>query len=162
MENTEQMKISGAVEHIVYRNEDTGFTVMEIDCEGELVTAVGEMTGIEEGEEVDLTGSYTIHPNFGRQFKVILTERRLPSTAHAMLKYLSSGTIKGIGPVLARRLVEEFGAETLEIAEKDPKRLTTVRGVSPAKAQAINEELKRVFGIRAVMMFLSVHIYLAI
>lgn len=157
MENTEQMKISGAVEHIVYRNEDTGFTVMEIDCEGELVTAVGEMTGIEEGEEVDLTGSYTIHPNFGRQFKVILTERRLPSTAHAMLKYLSSGTIKGIGPVLARRLVEEFGADTLEIAEKDPKRLTTVRGVSPAKAQAINEELKRVFGIRAVMMFLSAY-----
>ena len=157
MENTEQIKISGAVEHIVYRNEDTGFTVMEIDCEGELVTAVGEITGIEEGEEVDLTGNYVVHSSFGRQFKVILTERRLPSTAHAMLKYLSSGTIKGIGPVLARRLVEEFGADTLEIAEKDPKQLTRVRGVSPAKAEAINAELKRVFGIRAVMMFLSAY-----
>lgn len=157
MENTEQIKISGIVEHIVYRSEETGFTVMEIDSDGELITAVGEITGIEEGEEVDLTGSYVVHSNFGRQFKVILTERRLPSTAHAMLKYLSSGTVKGIGPVLARRLVEEFGADTLEIAEKDPERLTKVRGVSPAKAQAINAELKRVFGIRAVMMFLSAY-----
>ncbi len=157
MEYTEQIKISGIVEHIVYRSEETGFTVMEIDADGELVTAVGEITGIEEGEEVDLTGSYTTHPSFGRQFKVIVTERRLPSTAHAMLKYLSSGTVKGIGPVLARRLVEEFGTDTLEIAEKDPMKLTKVRGVSPAKAEAISDELKRVFGIRAVMMFLSAY-----
>ncbi len=157
MEYTEQIKISGIVEHIVYRSEETGFTVMEIDTDGELVTAVGEITGIEEGEEVDLTGSYTTHPSFGRQFKVIVTERRLPSTAHAMLKYLSSGTVKGIGPVLARRLVEEFGTDTLEIAEKDPMKLTKVRGVSPAKAEAISDELKRVFGIRAVMMFLSAY-----
>ena len=137
MEYTEQIKISGIVEHIVYRSEETGFTVMEIDADGELVTAVGEITGIEEGEEVDLTGNYTTHPSFGRQFKVIVTERRLPSTAHAMLKYLSSGTVKGIGPVLARRLVEECGTDTLEIAEKDPMKLTKVRGVSPAKAEAI-------------------------
>ena len=157
MQTAEEIQIEGVVENVVFRSEETGFTVMEIDHDGELLTAVGELVGIEEGEEVLLTGCYTTHPNFGRQFKVSLAERRLPSSAHAIYKYLASGTIKGVGPVLARRLVDAFGSKTLEIAESEPEKLTAVRGVSPAKAQAIGSEMKRVFGIRSVMMFLAAY-----
>ena len=157
MQTAEEIQIEGVVENVVFRSEETGFTVMEIDHDGELLTAVGELVGIEEGEEVLLTGCYTTHPNFGRQFKVSLAERRLPSSAHAIYKYLASGTIKGVGPVLARRLVDAFGSKTLEIAESEPQKLTAVRGVSPAKAQAIGSEMKRVFGIRSVMMFLAAY-----
>ena len=154
--DTQQIQmISGSVETIVFSNEENGFTVLELDCDGELVTAVGEMPGVAEGEELRLTGSYTNHPTFGAQFKVTVCERELPATANAIYKYLASGVIKGIGPGLARRIVDAFGDDTLVIMEQNPERLGEIKGISQTKAAGIAEEFSKIFGIRAVIAYLG-------
>lgn len=155
MAERELSQLSGTVEDIVYHNEDTGFTVMEISIEDELVTVVGETPDIGEGEEISVTGYYTTHPTYGTQFKAQIIERTLPSTANAILKYLSSGAIRGIGPALAKRLVERFGDSTMEVIEKTPQRLTGIRGISPKKAESIAEEYQRLYGIRSLMLLLG-------
>ena len=147
--------ITGNVETVVFHNETTGFSVLEIDCEGELITAVGEMPGIAEGEAVRLLGQYASHPTYGYQFKVMVCERELPATASAILKYLSSGAVKGIGPALARRIVGKFGDETLDVFENEPERLCAIKGISRQKAIGFGESYRRIAGIRAVMSFLA-------
>ena len=147
--------IEGTIEDIVYHNEETTFTVLEVSVEEELVTVVGQTTGVVEGEEISAEGNYTVHPKYGQQFKAQVIQRTLPTTANAILKYLSSRAIKGVGPAFARRLVERFGDQTLEVMEREPRRLTEVRGISEEKAKAIGEEFARLFGIRSVMLFLT-------
>ncbi|MEG0664451.1 MAG: ATP-dependent RecD-like DNA helicase [Clostridia bacterium] len=147
--------IMGTVEEVVFRNEDTGFTVIELDYNGQLLTVVGEMTESAPGEILKATGVYTSHPTFGPQFKASLIEKQMPATASAILKYLSSGAIKGIGPATARKLVETFGDETLLIMEKSPEMLSKIKGFSKSKIEKISLELNRIFGIRAIMTFLS-------
>ena len=149
------IQISGTVEGVIYKNEENGFAVIDIEYQDELLTAVGEFPDVHQGEEVELTGCFVNHPTFGRQFKASLCTTRLPSTTGALLKYLASGAIKGIGPVMARRIVDEFGANTLEVIEREPQRLCAVRGITPKKAEQIGEEYKRIFGIRTVMAFLT-------
>lgn len=148
-------QIQGTVEDVVYHNEDTGFTVLAVSVEDELITVVGETPDIAEGEEVTASGRYGVHPSYGVQFKAQLIERTLPSTANAIARYLASGAIKGIGPALARRIVALFGDKTLEVMERDPLALTQVRGISHQKALAAGEEYARLFGIRTVMLFLT-------
>ncbi len=147
--------LTGTVETVIYSNEDTGFTVLEVNDGKELTCAVGELMGVVEGEKVTLHGVYTVHPTYGTQFKASACERMLPATAAAIEKYLAAGAVKGIGPVLASRLVRAFGDETLEIMEKEPSRLTEVPGISPAKCEKIAQEVSRLFGIRMTMLFLS-------
>lgn len=155
MQPQEYYRLTGTVEHIVYQKEETGFTVLELLSGDELVTVVGEMLGVAEGEKLVLTGVYVAHPTFGSQFRVSVYERQLPATAGAIYKYLAAGTIKGIGPALARRIVDRFGEESLEIMEKEPLKLCEVKGVSRRKAEEVGTEFKRIFGIRALMLFLS-------
>lgn len=155
MQEKEYIKLEGSVDAIIFRSEETGYTVLEMETEDDYVTVVGSMIDVEEGEELSVTGYYTAHPVYGTQFKARLCERRLPATANAILKYLSSGAIKGIGPVLAKRIVSHFGDETLEIMEKEPHRLSEISGISPKKAAEIQTEYERLFGIRLVMLFLS-------
>lgn len=155
MEAQEYLQLTGTVEHIVYQKEETSFTVLELASDGELITVVGEMPGVSEGEELVLTGTYVAHPTFGSQFRVSVYEQQLPATAGAIYKYLAAGAIKGIGPALARRLVDRFGERTLDVMEKDPAQLCQVKGVSQRKAGEIAAEFQRVFGVRAVMLFLS-------
>ena len=95
------VNIEGIVSEVVYMNPETGFAVIEVDTGEELLPAVGELYGVAEGEELRLTGSYTSHPKFGRQFKALAFERRMPATAGAIRKFLSSGAVKGIGAALA-------------------------------------------------------------
>jgi len=147
--------LTGTVEDIVYQNQETGYVVMELDTGTELVTAVGNIPGVAPGEEVALTGRYVNHPTYGQQFKAEVCERQMPATASAILKYLSTGVIKGIGPVLARRMVQMFGDKTLEVIEKDPQKLSEVPGISPKKANQIYEQYRHIFGIRTAMLFLS-------
>lgn len=149
--------ITGTVEEIVFHNDDTGFTVLLLDDGEELQTVVGEIMEIGEGEELKITGYFTTHPSYGPQFKASVVERSLPATAAAILKYLGSGAIRGIGPALARRLVDTFGDDTLEVMEKAPETLAQVQGISKKKALEIGEEFQRIFGIRTVMLFLSQH-----
>ena len=148
-------KISGTVEDVTYHNEESGFTVLLVDVDGDPVTVVGEVPEIAEGEEITATGSYKVHGTYGVQFRAELIERTLPATAGAIRKYLSSGAVKGLGPALAGRIVARFGDDTLTIIEKEPERLTEVRGISAEKARKIGEEYQRQFGIRSVMSLLA-------
>ena len=111
-----------------------------------LISVVGEAMGIQPGEELRLTGRYVSHPTYGTQFKAAVIERTIPATSGAILKYLSGGAIRGIGPALARRIVDAFGDDTLTIMEKEPQRLAEVRGITPKKAAEIAEEYARIFG----------------
>ena len=155
MDRQQAEVLEGTVEDIVFHNEDTGFTVMEVAAGEALITVVGEAMGIQPGEELRLTGRYVSHPTYGTQFKAAVIERTIPATSGAILKYLSGGAIRGIGPALARRIVDAFGDDTLTIMEKEPQRLAEVRGITPKKAAEIAEEYARIFGIRSVMLFLS-------
>jgi len=147
--------LEGTVENITYANQESGFTVADLSAGGELVCAVGAMPGIEVGEELKLTGYYQAHPSYGPQFKVQICERRLPSTAGAICKYLSSGVVKGIGPAIARRIVDAFQEDTLRIIEEEPERLSQVPGISAQKARRMAEDFRQVFGVRTLMLFLQ-------
>lgn len=153
--NTEYIHIEGTVDSVLFCNEQNGYIVLDLDTGSDFVTVVGELGTIEEGEELRLTGKYITHPKYGAQFRAEACERKLPASETAILKYLSSGVIKGIGPTLAGRLVEEFGADTLDVIENSPEELVRVKGLSPKKAEEIAQEFKRIFGIRALMIFLA-------
>ena len=148
MSGKELCQIEGTVDCVVYNNEENGFAVLTLDADGEPVTVVGEIGNVDEGEDLSLTGEFVNHPKFGEQFKVTLCERKMPTTALAIRKYLSSGAIKGIGPVMAGKIVDEFGNMTLEIMEKEPYRLCEVEGITKKKCQKITAEFKIVNGVR--------------
>lgn len=147
--------ISGTIEYITYRNADSGFTVIELDCGKESITAVGIMPEIAKGESVELTGHFDFHSTYGQQFRVDICERTLPSGSAAILKYLSSGAIKGIGPATAKRIVHDFGDDTFDILENYPQRLAIIKGITKAKAEEICEEFTRRRSIREVMLHLG-------
>lgn len=148
-------ELCGTVEDIIYRNADTGFAVINLGVSDELVCVVGSLATVEVGEELRVMGKFGSHPTYGYQFKAEAFDRQLPATAGAIMRYLASGAIKGIGPALARRIVDRFGDETLEKIELNPSCLSQVKGISPKKAEALAEEFKHVFGVRRVMLFLA-------
>ncbi|WMJ83423.1 SF1B family DNA helicase RecD2 [Oscillospiraceae bacterium LTW-04] len=150
-------RVQGVVNDVVYHSEESGFTVLELTVGDELLTVTGRAVGVSRGEEVIVTGRFVMHPNYGRQLKAEAFEHVMPATAAAVLRYLSGGAVKGIGPVTASRIVAKFGDKTLDIMEKDPARLAQVRGISPQKAESIGQEYTRLLGMRAVMAFLSAH-----
>ncbi len=133
----ELLQITGSVSGIIYQNAENGYTVMEIDTEDELITAVCELPGVTKVEELRLFGNYVTHATYGTQFRVETYDRLLPASVGAIRKYLTAGAIKGIGPVLAGRIVDEFGKDSLEIIEKEPQKLTSVKGITPKKANEI-------------------------
>ena len=147
--------ITGFVDGVIYRNEENGYSVLDMRSEDELFTAVGTMACVDPGEELLLSGSWVQHPNFGRQFKVMSFTRKRPKTAADMLRYLSGGTVKGVGPATAQKIVERFGEESFEVIEKDPKRLSSIRGISADKAQAISESFQKQFAVREIMIYLE-------
>ena len=147
--------ITGTVEEVTFQNDANGFTVLELDSDGELVVAVGVMPGVTAGETVTLTGTFTIHPSFGRQFKATAFSRAMPETTDQIYKYLASGVIHGIGPKKAMLIVEQFGSETLSVIEKEPERLAVIRGISKEQATAIGEEFTKQFAMRTVMLGLE-------
>ncbi|MCQ4022964.1 MULTISPECIES: ATP-dependent RecD-like DNA helicase [unclassified Ruminococcus] len=157
MDNTELERLEGDVESIVYRNDENGYTVLELDCDGELVTAVGNMPLVAVGESLSLLGVFTNHSSYGMQFSVRAFERSMPVGAASILKYLSSRAIKGVGPSTAKKLVEQFGDSTLDVIENEPQRLTAIKGITLEKAQRMSEELQGHFGIRQLMVKLQTY-----
>lgn len=148
-------KLNGVVDRVVFRNDDNGWSVLEVSCNGQLETVVGTLPPISVGENVEITGKYTDHATFGKQFKVETLERRLPNDASAILRYLASGTVKGIGPSTATKIVRKFGEETLRIIEKNPERLTEISGISERRAEQIHEDFMAMYGLREAMMRLA-------
>lgn len=153
--NKQLLELTGEIEDIIFRNDANGYTVMEILSGDENITAVGIVASINIGEEVKLIGNYKKHPTYGEQFTFEVCERTVPSTSAAILKYLSSRAIKGIGPSTAKKLVETFGEKTLEVIENEPFRLTEIKGISKDKAEAMSHSLQQIFGVRKVMTQLS-------
>ena len=146
-------KLKGTVEHIIYANEDNGYTVLDFGLEDDIVTACGTMPYIGDGDSLILWGNWVHNPKYGRQFKVEQYERDLPADSTAILRYLSSRTVKGVGPKLAERIVSCFGDETLDVMENHPEWLADVPGISRKKANEISEDFRAKSGIRSAMMF---------
>ena len=149
------LQLEGNVENIVYRNEENGYTVLEIADGEDVITAVGSMPPVTAGDKVVLTGDFTEHKIYGRQFAARTCEICRPSESADILRYLSSGAIKGIGPSTAQRLVREFGDSTLEVMETQPERVALLRGISTEKALDFAAQLKTNAGIRTLMLYLG-------
>ena len=149
--------VTGYIDHVIFRNEENGYTVMilkGVDGEEEL-TCVGTFPVLTMGASVELTGSYIQHPVYGKQFQVSVLTEKMPEDAMAMERYLGSGAIKGIGAALAARIVRRFGKDTLHIVEEEPERLAEVKGISEKKAREIAMQVAEKADMRKAMMFLQ-------
>ena len=155
MREHEKIRISGVVNHVTFTNKENGFTVLELESGDELVTAVGVMPELNAGELLELSGYWDFHASFGRQIKVEMCERRMPASAGDILRYLSSGGVKGIGPKTAVKVVEKFGEETFEVLENEPERLAQIKGISLEKAKEISADFKKQFAVREIMIALE-------
>ncbi|MDD2958046.1 MAG: ATP-dependent RecD-like DNA helicase [Lachnospiraceae bacterium] len=147
--------IEGYVEHIVYRNEDNGYTVMNMVSEGEEITCVGILPFVSEGELVEAGGRYTEHSTYGEQFQIETYEIKAPEDALAMERYLGSGAIKGVGGALAARIVRRFREDTFRIIEMEPERLSEIKGISEKKAREIAQQVEEKKDMREAMIFLQ-------
>ncbi len=151
--------LTGVLERVTYHNEDNGYTVGRLAVEGarDLITVVGNFTNPVVGEQLVCEGAWTAHKEFGRQFAVERYQMTKPATAFAIEKYLGSGLIKGIGPVMAKRMVDLFGLETLDVIETDPRKLLRVGGIGEKRIEKIQKAWHEQREIRNVMLFLQGH-----
>ena len=150
--------IQGTIAGVVYQNYDNGYAVLRVDIGGnQVITVVGTIPLPAVGERLLVTGKWSTHPSYGRQFEAEFLERLMPQTSTEILSYLSSRIIKGIGPKTAARIVARFGDQTLTVMEREPERLAEISGISLEKALAIGEEFRQRVGIRQLMEFFSLH-----
>lgn len=151
------MELTGTVKSIIYRNAANGYTVLSLvsDDDQQTVTCVGTLPLIDAGDTVCLTGEQTYHPRFGTQFKAESYERRAPSSNSAIIKYLESGVVRGVGPAMARAIVATFGMETLDVMEKEPNRLIEVPGIGAKKAKMISDSFREKKLLRDVLLSLE-------
>ena len=146
--------IEGSVEGIIFSNEDNGYTILElITDKNELVTAVGIMPYVREGETLKVYGKWVHNAKYGRQFSVSSYEKVMPADEVSILRYLASGAIKGIGPKTAQRIVDVYGKDTFDVIENHPEWLAEISGISPKKAREIGENFQKSAGMRSTMMF---------
>ncbi len=150
--------LQGIIQAVVFQNYENGYAVLRLRCQDDqTVTVVGTIPMPSVGEQLMVTGKWSTHSSYGRQFEAEFLERLMPQSATEILQYLSSRIIKGIGPRLAARIVDRFGAHTLQIIEQEPERLAEVSGISYAKAKTIAEEFRLQIGMRHLMEFFTLH-----
>ena len=157
MEKKMSETVTGYIDHVIFRNEDNGYTVMVLkgmEEEREL-TCVGTFPAITQGAAIEASGNYTTHPVYGRQFQIASYVEKMPEDALAMERYLGSGAIKGIGAALAARIVRRFGDDTMRIVEEEPERLAEIKGISEKKAMEIAEQMTEKADMRRAMIFLQ-------
>ena len=137
------IRFSGTIERVIYSNEENGFAICELATDAdEIVTVTGTLPYIGEGDTVTVVGRWVHNPKYGRQFRVEQCEKELPADQASILRYLSSGAVKGIGPKTAQRIVEEFGDDTFSVMEKHPEWLATIKGITVKRAREIGEEFR--------------------
>ncbi len=149
------MNIKGYISKIIYRSEESGYTVMTVETENEEVCCVGAMAVFDEGEYVEVEGESIFHPQYGDQIRVSKIEAVTPTEASDMERYLASGAISGIGAALAKRIVSRFGDDTFRVMEEEPERLSEVKGISEAGAMRIAEQFLKKHELRNAMVFLQ-------
>jgi len=150
--------LQGTIAGVVFQNYENGYTVLRLRCDdGDTVTVVGTIPLPAAGERLMVTGKWSSHASYGRQFEAEFLERMMPQSAAQIQQYLSSRAIKGIGPRIAARIVSHFGDHTLQIMEREPERLAEISGISDAKARAIGEEFRLQFGMRHLMEFFALY-----
>ncbi|MBQ1565754.1 MAG: ATP-dependent RecD-like DNA helicase, partial [Clostridia bacterium] len=151
------MELTGSVQSVIFRNAANGYTVLSLlsDDEKTVTTCVGMLPLINVGDTVTLIGEETYHPRFGTQFKVESYERKAPSSNSAIIKYLESGVVRGVGPAMARAIVSTFGMDTLEVLEKEPERLVEVPGIGAKKAKMISDSFREKKLLRDVLLSLE-------
>ena len=157
MEKKMSETVTGYIDHVIFRNEDNGYTVMVLkgmEEEREL-TCVGTFPAITQGAAIEASGNYTTHPVYGKQFQISSYAEKMPEDALAMERYLGSGAIKGIGAALAARIVRRFGDDTMRIVEEEPERLAEIKGISEKKAMEIAEQMTEKADMRRAMIFLQ-------
>ncbi len=147
--------LSGTVEEIIYRNDENGYCVCDLNVQDVLVTAVGYMPFLAPGEIIEVEGEYKSHPTYGTQFSVSAFSKAPPDSLDAIYKYLASGMIKGVGPATAQKIVETFAEDSLEIIENNPEKLAEIKGISVNKAIEISNSYQSQFGVRNIIMFLQ-------
>ncbi len=148
-------QVKGYVEHIIYRNGDNGYTVMNLVSGEEEIVCVGSFRMIDQGETVELTGNYIEHPIYGTQLKVESYRMTEPDDETGMERYLGSGAIKGVGAALAARIIKKFGKDTFRVMEEEPERLAEIKGISERMAQEIAAQVEEKKDIRSAMVFLQ-------
>ncbi len=153
---SEIITITGTVEEIIYSNPDNGYTVCGIDSAEEgLFTATGYMPFISEGESIAISGNWTTHPDYGEQFKAEYYETVMPSDEESIIKYLGSGIVQGIREATAKKLVEHFGCDVLNIMLTEPEKLSQIKGISKEKAKKIGESFRELQSMQSIVMFLQ-------
>lgn len=148
-------KLTGIIEDVTFYNESTGFCVAEINTGKEAVTIVGAVGELAVGAEVECSGRWDFHPSFGRQFRADSLRQTLPADASGILRYLSSGIIKGVRESTAIKIVEAFGVNSFDVIENDPERLATIKGISRSKAKQISNDFKTQFAARETIISLT-------
>ena len=149
------MKLVGIVENVIFQNSENFYTVLDLDCNGTLVTAVGTFPPVSEGEELTLEGEWTVNSKYGEQFVVSEVKGMLPETNEGIIRYLSSGLFDGVGPVTATNIVAKFGSKTFDVIEKSPQLLVDVKGISHKKARAIAQSYQENLGMQKTIMFFA-------
>ena len=147
--------VTGYVEHIVFRNEENGYTVFHLENDEGEITCVGNFNYISEGELLELTGEYVNHNVYGTQLKVTSHTVKEPEDLVSIERYLGSGAIKGVGAALAGRIVKKFKKDTFRIIEEEPERLAEIKGISERKAREIAEQLEEKKDMRQAMIYLQ-------
>ena len=148
------VKLSGSIEHVIYSNEENGFSICDLGTEdNELVTITGTLPYIGEGDTVTVYGRWVHNPKYGRQFRVEQFEKQLPADVASILRYLSSGAIHGVGPKTAQRIVDKFGEDSFDVIENHPEWLSQIQGITSKRAHEISEDFRNKAGIRSAMLF---------
>ncbi len=147
--------ISGYVEHIIFQNNENGYTVLNLMVDGEEVTCVGTCKGLTQGETITAQGDYVEHPVYGSQFKMAGYHTEAPKDSVSMERYLGSGAVKGVGAALAARIVKRFGDDTFRIIEEEPERLAEIKGISLRKAQEIAVQMEEKKDLREALVYLQ-------
>ncbi len=147
--------VSGYVEHIIFQNNENGYTVMNLMVDSQEITCVGMCKGLTQGESITAQGEYVAHPVYGSQFKINTFQTVIPTDSVGMERYLGSGAIKGVGPALAAKIIKKFGKDTFRIIEEEPERLAEIKGISQRKAGEIAAQMEEKKDVRDALVYLQ-------
>ncbi len=150
-------QLEAVIEETIFRNEENGYSVVQAKAGRESVTVVGTLPALAPGEQVLLSGGWTAHPQYGKQWKATACEIRKPTSLLGIERYLGSGLIRGVGPSTAKLLVQEFGKNTLDVLSEHPERLTEVPGIGPKRAAQLAESFQEQYAAREAMVFLQAY-----